>query len=106
MLKYGTAIALVAMLGLGLAATTFASDHGQGREETALQGTGLTLSQAIATAEQQTGGKAYDASVDVEHGKRRIAVETTGPQGRQTVMIGVPSGKVIAVHAGEEEDED
>jgi len=51
----------------------------------------LTLSQAIAIAEHQTGGKAYDAGVIVDHGKSRVVVETNGP---------TQSGQVVGGHAG------
>ena len=54
--------------------------------------------------EQQTGGKAYDAGVDVDHGKPRIVVETNGPSGVHTVTIDADSGQVLANHTGGEPD--
>ena len=60
----------------------------------------MTLSQAIAIAEHQTGGKAYDAGVVVNHGKPRVIIETNGPNGVQTVIIDAQSGQIVAAHAG------
>ena len=103
-IKYGAAIALAGVLVLGVARPAFAADNGEVQEETALLGTKLTLSQAIATAEQQTGGKAFDAGVDVDHGKPRVIVETNGPKGVQTVIVDAESGQIIGGHAGGEAD--
>ncbi|HYZ23558.1 MAG TPA: hypothetical protein VE690_15520, partial [Rhodopila sp.] len=69
-----------------------------------LQGAKVSLTQAIATAEQQTGGRAYDAGVDVKDGNTRIVVETNGPKGEQTVAVDAQSGGVVATHAGGEAD--
>ena len=89
---------IIAAAGPVLAAT------GETKEETALQGTRITLPDAIATAERQTGGKAYDAGVDADHGAPRIVVETNGPKGVQTVVVDAGSGQVIGGHAGGEAD--
>ena len=96
----GVAVALAGVLLLSTAGPSFAADNGEAQEETALQETSLTLSQAIAMAEHQTGGKAYDAGVNVDDGKPRVIVETNGPQGVQTVIIDAQSGQIVAAHAG------
>jgi uncharacterized membrane protein YkoI len=103
MVKYG-APALAGIILLGLAGPTFAAGGGEVQEQTALQETTLTLSQAISTAEQQTGGKAFDAGVDVDHGKPRVIVETNGPRGVQTVIVDADSGQIVGGHAGGEAD--
>ena len=96
--------ALAGLIAAGcLGGTAFAGGDEQ-QEATALQGAKVTLSQAIATAEQRTGGKAYDAGVDVKGGVTRIAVETNGPKGIQTVMVDAQSGQVVGTHAGAETD--
>jgi uncharacterized membrane protein YkoI len=100
----GVAVALAGVLLLNTAGPSFAADNGEAQEETALLGTKLTLSQAIATAEQQTGGKAFDAGVDVDHGKPRIVVETNGTDGVQTVFVDAESGQIAGGHAGGETD--
>jgi uncharacterized membrane protein YkoI len=103
-MRRGIPVALAAAVILGLAGPSFAASHDEAREQTALQGTKYTLSQAIAAAEQQTGGKAFDAGVDVDHGKTRIIVETNGPKGVQTVIVDAQSGRIVGGHTGGEAD--
>lgn len=98
-----TALALAGMLASG-SGIAFAASHGADQEATALQGSKVSLVQAIGTAEQATGGHAYDAGVDVKDGQTRIAVETNGPKGVQTVIIDTSSGQVVGTHAGSEQD--
>jgi uncharacterized membrane protein YkoI len=104
MIEYIAAIALAAVLVLGVAGPTFGANNGDRQEETALIGTKVTLSQAISTAELQTGGKAFDAGVDVDQGKPRIVVETNGTNGVQTVIVDAESGQIVGGHAGGEAD--
>jgi len=93
---------LLAGVGSGMA---LAAGQGDGNREAAAVATmKVSLTQAIATAEQQSGGKAYDAGVDVDGGKTRIVVETSGPKGVQTVTIDAASGQVVGGHAGGEQD--
>jgi uncharacterized membrane protein YkoI len=105
--KHTAAIVVAGILFLcaarpALASTSDEADEAQ--EQTALQGNMITLAQAIAIAEHQTGGKAYDAGVDVDHGKPRAVVETNGPNGVQTVIIDAQSGQIVGTHAGGEPD--
>jgi uncharacterized membrane protein YkoI len=97
-------LALAGAVLLGTIAPAFAAGRDGDEEQTALQGAKVTLTQAIAVAEQQTGGRAFDAGVDVDKGKARIKVETNGPKGAQTVIIDAESGQVVGTHAGGEED--
>ncbi len=103
--KLTASLALAGLLASGaMAGTAFAAGHDEDREATALQGAKVSLTQAIATAEQQTGGHAYDAGVDVKSGKTHIVVETNGPKGVQTVAVDALSGQVVGSHAGGEQD--
>jgi uncharacterized membrane protein YkoI len=102
--RHGAAIALAGILILGVAMPAFAANNGETQEEAALLGTKLTLSQAISIAEHQTGGKAFDAGVAVDHGKPRIVVETNGTSGVQTVIVDAESGQIVGGHAGGEPD--
>jgi hypothetical protein len=88
MRKYFAVLPIAGLLLLSAVPPSLAAGHnnheGQNaemREQDALANTTITLSQAIATAEQQTGGKAYDAGSDVDTGTPRIVVETNGPKG-------------------------
>jgi uncharacterized membrane protein YkoI len=101
---YSAAITFAGILILGGAGPALAVTGGETQEETALQETSLTLSQAIAMAEHQTGGKAFDAGVNVDEGKPRVIVETNGTQGVQTVIIDAQSGQIVSAHAGGEPD--
>jgi uncharacterized membrane protein YkoI len=101
---YSAAITFAGILFLGGAESALAVTSGEAQEETALQETSLTLSQAIAMAEHQTGGKAFDAGVNVDEGKPRVIVETNGTQGVQTVIIDAQSGQIVSAHAGGEPD--
>jgi uncharacterized membrane protein YkoI len=94
-----TAALAATLVAAPLAGPAFAA-AGEDQEQTALMNSRITLSQAIATAEQQSGGKAFDAGVDVDHGKPRVVVETSGPKGVQTVMVDADSGQVVGTHAG------
>lgn len=103
--KLFVSLTLASVIAAGAAAgTALARGNDEDREATALQGAKVTLSQAIATAEQQTGGQAFDAGVDNENGTVRIAVETNGPKGVQTVIVDPQSGQVVSTHAGGEQD--
>ena len=95
-----TAILMTATLG----GAAIAAGDNEDREATALAGAKVPLAEAIATAEQQTSGKAYDAGVDVKGGQTRIVVETNGPKGVQTVSIDAQSGQAVGGHAGGEAD--
>ncbi len=100
-----TALALAGLLAIGgTAGTAFAAGNDEDREANAIQNAKVTLAQAIATAEQQTGGRAYDAGVDIKNGATRIAVETNGPKGVLTVTVDAQSGQVVGTHAGAEQD--
>ena len=95
---------IAGLLLAGAAAPSFAAKAGEAQEQNALQGTQLTLPQAIATAEQHTGGKAFDAGTKVDNGKPRVVVETNGPKGVQTVIIDAQNGQIVSTHAGSEAD--
>jgi uncharacterized membrane protein YkoI len=100
----GIPLALAGVFVLSLAGPAFAAISDEDREATALQGAKVTLLQAISTAEQHTGGKAFDAGVDAKDGKPQIVVETNGPKGVQTVIVDAQSGQIIGTHAGGEDD--
>jgi len=103
--KLAASLALAGPIAAGAAAgTALAAGGEEDQETTALQGAKVSLVQAITTAEQQTGGQAYDAGADRNGGKTRIMVETNGPKGVQTVAIDALSGQVVGGHAGAEQD--
>jgi uncharacterized membrane protein YkoI len=104
MIRHGIPVLLAGVIVLGGLGPSVAASRDEAGEQTALQGTKFTLSQAISIAERQTGGKAFDAGVDIDKGKPRIVVETNGPKGVQTVIVDARSGEIVGGHAGGEAD--
>lgn len=106
--KWRTAVALAALLALGdVGGIARAAERSEDQKDTAaLANMKMTLPQAIATAEQQVGGKAVGADVMGENGATRIAVEVAGPAGVKTVLVDAQSGKVTATHDGGGDSED
>lgn len=109
-IKRVTPLALAALLAVGAAggiAHAKERDGKQdGRDAAALAGMKVTLQQAIATAEQQAGGRAVGADVSQEQGATRVAVEVAGPQGVKTVLVDAQTGQVTATQDGGHDGED
>jgi len=59
----------------------------------------VTMSQAIATAEQQAGGKATRAKLENETGKLLYEVKVTGKDKVTEVKVDATDGKVLAIGA-------
>jgi uncharacterized membrane protein YkoI len=102
--------ALAALLAVGAAggiAYAESRDGGQdGRDIAALSTMKVTLPQAIAAAEQQSGGRAVSADIQHQHGTAAIAVEVAGPQGVKTVLVDAQSGLVTATQGSGDDGED
>ena len=103
-----TTFALATLLAMGTAGgIAHAKDNDRdGQDAAALAGMKVTLSQAIAMAEGQAGGRAVGADVSQEGGATRIAVEVVGPQGVKTVMVDGATGQVTATRDGGGDSED
>lgn len=93
--------AMVAVIALGGAGAAFA---GSGEKETdekqevaAVVNAKTSLAQAIATAEQQTGGKAVDTGLENRDGTMAFEVEVATGSTVQKVLVDLDSGKVIKV---------
>src|SRR6202051_504804 len=56
----------------------------------------VTMSQAVATAEQQAGGKATHAKLENETGKLLYEVKVTGKDKVTEVKVDAQDGKVLA----------
>ena len=104
-----TALALIAgTLALGVSAgALYAQDGTGGANE-------LTLDEAIAIAEAETGGTALDAEFDTEDGARVIEVEVAMANGEAELIIDPVTGAVLETefengeddHDDDDEDED
>jgi uncharacterized membrane protein YkoI len=62
----------------------------------------VTMSQAIATAEQQAGGRATRAKLENEKGKMFYEVKVAGKDKATEVQIDAQDGKVLATNAAEQ----
>ena len=95
--------ALAALLAFGVAGgTAYAEGSGakrEGQDAATLAGMKVTLQQAIATAEQQAGGRAVSADAAQENGSVRIEVEVAGPKGAKTVVVDGQTGQVTTAQA-------
>lgn len=98
-------VALGLLLTLGAGGVAFAADHQDQSEARIMQAAKVSLAQAVMTAEHQTGGKAFDAGVNNESGRPRIAVTVAGATGVQTVLIDPATGAVTGTHAGSDDHE-
>ena len=101
-IKPVAALALAGLLIAGTLGTAHAAS--QDEEATALQGAKVSLVQAIAAAEQQTGGRAFDAGADRKGGTPRITVETNGPEAVRTTVIDAQNGQASGTRAGGGQD--
>ena len=101
-------IALAALVATGAAGSlAFAQERrGAGNDAALLASPKVTLQQAIATAEQQAGGRAVSADIEQERGATLIEVEVVGPQGMRTVTVDAQSGQVTATRDGDGDDDD
>jgi len=97
----------VAALGLGGIGTALAaeSERNDAAELARLPAGHVTLAAAIATAEQQTGGKAIDASFGNENGTMLVEVEVAKGNAVHTVKLDAASGKVVKVTTADEDEQ-
>lgn len=98
---------LVAALAIAGTAPAFASEHSDSdRSDAAMVSNAkTTLVQAIATAEQDAGGKALKARADNENGSLVYKIEVAKGDVIQMVTVDAATGKVTAKTA-DARDED
>lgn len=110
MLRFNTlAIAVLtcaSLAGLGAAmARDTTREPSEQDEWVAIQNAKVSLSEAIARAEQETGGTAVEAALELNNGALAYQIETAQADGRKEVIIDLATGAVLKV-AGASEDED
>ncbi len=101
-------ILIASLAAISLAAITsgvvMAEENHEGIDDMASLATvHVTLQQAIATAEQQSPGRAISAEIRQNKGAARIEVEVMGAQGTQLVLVDAQSGQVTAIRADEQD---
>jgi uncharacterized membrane protein YkoI len=89
---------------LGLAGAAHARNNDARTNEAAfIANAKVTMAEAIATAEQQTGGKAVGTGIEDEDGTVLLEVQVLKDNQRHTVLIDPQSGQVVK--AAMEDDE-
>src|SRR5258707_9194557 len=97
-------IALGSTIGVAYAASNTPVGQNEGAQEVAaIVNAKTSLAQAIAAAEQQSGGKAIDAGLENENGAMAFAVDVAKDNTVQKVLVDLQSGKVLKVVAAESE---
>jgi uncharacterized membrane protein YkoI len=105
-LKKLVPLAIVSIIAAGATASAFADSEREGaevNEATALARANVTLQQAIAAVEQQSGAKAVAAWVDNENGGPFIAVEFVKDNIPQKALVDLQTGQVVKVVADEQD---
>jgi uncharacterized membrane protein YkoI len=97
-----TMVAVIALGGTGAAfAGAGAKEVNEQEEIAAVLNAKTSLTQAIAAAEQQTGGKAIDTGLENQDGTMAFEVKVAKGSTVQKVLIDLDSGKVIKVMAAD-----
>ena len=68
-------------------------------------GAKITLSEAVAAAERQTGAKAIEAGVENKNGAVAFEVKVANGNSVQNVIVDAQSGRVLQVGAAEDKHE-
>jgi uncharacterized membrane protein YkoI len=92
-------VAALSVLALGAGAFAAESHHGEGDEAAAYAKAKMSLTDAIALAERQTGAKAVEAKLENERGALTFDVEVMKNDGFQKVVIDAQTGQVLKVGA-------
>jgi uncharacterized membrane protein YkoI len=97
-------IAVGSTLSVAYAANNNRDGDNEGAQElAAVVNAKTSLGQAIAAAEQQSGGKAIDAGLENENGTMTFAVEVAKDNTVQKVLVDLQTGKVLKVLAADSE---
>ena len=105
-------VIVAAVVGFGGTAAVFAANGASHQKEaqqeaTAMQNAKISLVQAIAAAEQQTGGKAIDSGIENQDGKiLGYDIQVVTANGVQSVLVDLGTGQVTKVTAANSEHEE
>src|ERR1700687_3877556 len=100
-------VAMATIIALGATGgLAFAGTNDNAKEMAAFGTAKISLSQAIATAEQKVGGKALDGGLNNENGVMTYAVEVVDKGNTvQTVLVDLNTGGVTKVAPADTESE-
>ncbi len=101
-------IAMLAIVAAGVGGSTLAcaesKEASERKEMTAALNAKTSLTQAIAAAEQQTGGKAVSASLEDRKDVMAFEVEVTSGSKLQKVFVDLETGKAVKTIAASADD--
>jgi uncharacterized iron-regulated membrane protein len=95
-------VVLITLAGAGAA---LAGENDQQSELNAVTNAKTSLSQAIAAAEQETGGKAVETGLENQDGVMAYEIKVAKGNTLQRVLVDADSGKVTQVMAADAGDE-
>lgn len=95
-------VVLITLAGAGAA---LAGENDQQSELNAVTNAKTSLSQAIAAAEQETGGKAVETGLENQDGVMAYEIKVAKGNTLQKVLVDADSGKVTKVMAADAGDE-
>jgi uncharacterized membrane protein YkoI len=99
-------VSVLAMGTLGAVGAAYAKDKELRTNDVAIMANAkITMAQAIATAEQETGGKAVGTGIEDQDGTVFLEVQVLKDNQSQSVLIDPQSGKVVKVAIDNEQDE-
>src|ERR1700737_5042616 len=102
--KRGLIVATLLVMATGAMAASAAPGKGEQRDSPVdFSKAPVTISQPIATAEQQAGGRAIRAKLENEKGKLLYEVKVAGKDKATEVQIDAQDGKVLATNAAQHE---
>jgi uncharacterized membrane protein YkoI len=92
---------------LGMAVAAYAKDNERRTNAAAIIANAkVTMAQAIAMAEQRTGGKAIGTGIEDENGTVLLEVQVIKDNQKHSVLIDPDSGQVVKIELDDEEDDD
>jgi uncharacterized iron-regulated membrane protein len=95
-------VVLITLAGAGAA---LAGERDQQSELNAVTNAKTSLSQAIAAAEQETGGKAVETGLENQDGVMAYEIKVAKGNTLQRVLVDADSGKVTKVMAADADNE-
>jgi uncharacterized membrane protein YkoI len=99
-------VGVLAMGALGAAGAAYAKDKELRTNEAAIMANAkVTMEQAIAAAEQKTGGKAVGTGIEDQDGTVFLEVQVLKDDQRHSVLIDPQSGQVVKVAVDNQQDE-
>lgn len=100
-------VSVLTMGTLGAVGAAYAKDKELRTNEAAIIANAkVTMAQAIATAEQKTGGKAVGTGIEDQDGTVFLEVQVLKDNQKHSVLIDPQSGQVVKVAIDDEEDDD